>query len=209
MQEYLTANWFSLAQSIGIIATLLLTLTMLRRQMHQTRVANALLVTQHHREIWTLSIQNPCLRRVFDPEADILTTPITEEERTFVYLILLHMSATLKAVQAQAIYPIEGMERDLIDVMSHPIPYSVWLEVRQYHDRAFVEFVSSHVPDREVQIAKSTHPGDLTLPRTVDESGSNGQSEAKRRSSRRKSTLTSSGVDDSEVKSDKGIKLPH
>lgn len=144
MADFILANWFSLVQSIGIIATLLLTTTMLRRQMNQTRVSNSLLVTQHHREIWSLTFENDALKRVFDKEADIQATPITEQERMFVNLIFLHMSASFKAIQAQAIYPVDGMAEDLIDILSHPIPFQVWSDMKPYHDKIFVNFVNRY-----------------------------------------------------------------
>lgn len=147
LSEYLGSNWFSLVQSIGILTTLLLNLATIRRQMHQTRVANSFLVTQHHREIWTLSIQNPKLSRVYSVNPDLKRKAITEEERTFVNLIFLHMCASLKAVKAGAIYPVDGMTADLVDIMSFPIPALVWREVADYHDKVFVDYVRKYADD--------------------------------------------------------------
>ncbi len=142
--EYLLANWFTLVQSIGIVATLLIAIATLRRQMHQTRVANSLLVTQHHRDIWKMSIENSKLNRTFTKKPDLFRKPITEAERTFVNLIFLHMCATLKAIEAKTIYPIDGMVADLVDIMSFPIPALVWREVAPYHDKIFAAYVDKH-----------------------------------------------------------------
>ena len=177
-KEFLRNNWFSLAQSVGIIATLILAILTLVRQMRQTRAANSLLVTQHHREIWALSIQNTNLFRVFDLKTDLERDPITEQERTFVYLILLHMSATLKATKAKVIFPVDGMRSDIEDILAHPIPATVWLEVKPFHDAAFVRFVGSVVSEAtlrenlessQAQVVQD-RPKTLASPHPVDTS---------------------------------------
>ncbi|MGV3615157.1 MAG: hypothetical protein ACO1SV_07460 [Fimbriimonas sp.] len=144
--QYVQAYWFQLVQSTSIIITLLVTLATLNRQMRQTKVTNSLVVTQHHRDLWKLSITEDCLGRVFDVSADCASQPPTEQEKMFVNMLFLHMCATYKAMRAGAIYPVDGMAEDLIDMLSHPIPASVWEEMRPFHDKVFVRFVDRHAP---------------------------------------------------------------
>lgn len=149
--DFLLENWFNVVQTIAIVTTLLVTLVTLLRQGNQLKVANSFLVTQHHREIWNLIFTSASLSRVFEQDVDLETEPITEREKMFVNMIFLHMSASLKAVQAGAIYPIDGMEADIQDILSHPIPYMVWQDVKTYHDKGLLDFVAKHAQDEKLK----------------------------------------------------------
>jgi hypothetical protein len=50
----------------------------------------------------------------------------------------------MKTQTACAIYKVEGMERDIIDILSYPIPSKVWGEVYRFQDKMFAEFVFRH-----------------------------------------------------------------
>ena len=144
MEDWIVGNWFAFVQSLSILFTLLITLATLLRQLKQTKVSNSLLVTQHHRELWTLALTTNSLSRVFEENPNLIECPITEQERIFVNLLFLHMSATLKATKANAIHPIDGMEKDVRDVLSFPIPRQVWKQVKDFHDKSFVCFADQN-----------------------------------------------------------------
>lgn len=133
---------FQLIQSIGIIVSFLVTIYTLRINSKQTKATNSLLITQHHREIWTTIYQTETLKRVFDKQVDLITTPITDEELAFTNMIYLHMSACLKLSNTKSCYKIEGMEEDIKDILTFPIPKQIWIDVYKFHDKQFVDFVN-------------------------------------------------------------------
>jgi len=63
---------FHIIQSIGIIASFLITLHTIKTNNKQLKVHNKLMVTQQHRGIWTITYQTDTLNRIFDSKADIV-----------------------------------------------------------------------------------------------------------------------------------------
>jgi hypothetical protein len=45
-------------------------------------------------------------------------------------MVVLHLNLALEAMRMNAIVPIEGLERDLAEIFSKPIPRVVWKEIR-------------------------------------------------------------------------------
>jgi hypothetical protein len=151
--DFLKEHWFQLLQTIGIIASILFTATQIRFQRKSQKVSNSLLVTQHHRDIWKAFISDEKFSRLFQNHIDLVSSPVTEPERMFMNLVFLHISAVLKAIRAKAIFPIEGLESDVGDMLSYPIPREVWREVADYQDvqlREFVNWAASKPSSREV-----------------------------------------------------------
>lgn len=140
--DYLAAHWFTLLQTFGIIASILFTAFQIRFQHKSQMVTNSLLVTQHHRDIWKTFISDQELSRLFQEKPNLGSNPITEHERMFMNLVFLHISAVLKAVKAKAIYPVEGMESDVRDLLSYPIPKAVWEEIAEFQDQGLRDFVA-------------------------------------------------------------------
>ena len=75
--QWLNNNIFDLVQTAGIVLGFLVTLHAVREETKSRKVSNAIALTQNHRELWTLPIQNPSLARVLDREADVKKTPPT------------------------------------------------------------------------------------------------------------------------------------
>ncbi|MCX8074880.1 MAG: hypothetical protein N2749_04760 [Clostridia bacterium] len=136
---------FQTIQSAGIVASFIITIYTLRKNNRTIKASNSLLITQHHREIWTTIYQTDSLKRVFDKNADITKEPVTDEEFCFVNLIFLHMSSCLKLSNADACYKIQGMEKDIQDILSYPIPKYVWLNVYKFHDKVYADFVMRNI----------------------------------------------------------------
>ncbi len=142
--EFLEENWFNLTQTLGIVASFAVAVFALRWQSRQIKIANSLLINSHHREIWGHLFNDKELSRVFQKDVDLHSKPITDREHVFVNMIFLHMSACLKGIQSRAIDPVEGVENDLRNIMTYPIPRAVWHKVAKYHDHSFYEFIEKH-----------------------------------------------------------------
>lgn len=136
---------FQIIQSTGIILSFLLTVYTLRINQKHLKASNSLLITQHHRELWSTIYETEDLKRVFQRNVNLIEEPVTEREFTFTNMIFLHMSGCLKLSKTKSCFAIEGMENDIKDILSYPIPNYVWLQVYRFHDKDFIDFVARNI----------------------------------------------------------------
>ncbi len=104
-------------------------------------MANLFTITKHHREIWSFVIEKPELSRVLDSRVDLGQFPVTDSERMFVRFLILHLATVFEAKKRRMFFAQEGLERDIREFFSLPIPRDVWSRVRPYQQRDFVRFV--------------------------------------------------------------------
>jgi hypothetical protein len=142
---WISAHWFQLLQTIAIIASLLYTAYQIRRSMRSDRVLHMLTITQAHRDIWSKMYDHPELSRIRKSNIDLEFDPVTEAERLFVILLMLHLNCVLELSARGIIVPIEGMEEDARQFFRRPIPQRVWNEIRYMQNHRIVEFVENAI----------------------------------------------------------------
>lgn len=138
-----TGHAFDLLGSVAIIASLLFTAVELQHVGKAQRVSNLLTITRQHREIWSELFRQPTLKRVLDPQADLVTNPVTTEEELFVTFLILHLDAVFKADHAKMFEPATTLRRDIAGFFALPIPKAVWQKSRPLQDVDFVAYVES------------------------------------------------------------------
>jgi hypothetical protein len=141
MWGWFVQNWASFFGTAGIIASLLFTAVSLRADTKSRRVSNLITITQSHREMWKVFIENPTLARVFDPGADIAQSPVTREEEIFANLVLVHLSSVYQAMKSELLTSLDGLQRDVGAFFTLPIPMSVWEKNKLLQNQDFAEFV--------------------------------------------------------------------
>ncbi len=141
--EWTSQNWFNLLSAAGIIGGWLFTVYSLRSQTETLRVANLLSITANHREIWKVFLQDKQLARVLDASADIVRQPVTEAERTFVAMMILHVNSVYFATKDELMVTLEGWRRDIAQFLSLPIPREVWEKIKVLQNDDFVSFIES------------------------------------------------------------------
>jgi len=134
-------NWFNLFSAIGIIAGLWFTAFSLRSETKTRRIANLLTITANHREIWKEFLNNPKLARVRDAAADTAKQPVTDAERVFVTMIILHISSVYYAMKDELVVKLEGLRRDIAQFLSLPIPKAIWERMKVFQNEALVRFI--------------------------------------------------------------------
>ncbi len=143
--SWLAEHGFTLLQSAGIIGSLLFTGLQLNLDARARRVENRLKLTQNHREIWRAFSTDPALVRVLDNEVDLESEPVTEQERSFVTSIILHMNSAFTAYE-EGMAPVpEGFTLDVAELFAKPIPSAIWKQDRRFRDKAFCEFVQASI----------------------------------------------------------------
>ena len=141
--RWLGDNWFTLLQSIGIIGGLLFTGIALRHDARGRRITNLIALTGSHRDIWSEFSRRPELARVLDPRADLAQEGVTEAEKKFVTLIVLHLSSVYHALEDSLSVTPDGLRRDIQGLFSRPVPRAVWENIKSLQDREFVRFVEA------------------------------------------------------------------
>ena len=134
-------NWASLIESVGIIASLLFAAFSVRADTKSRRVANLIAITQGHRDIWKLFLENPDLARVFDRNADIGAFPVTREEEVFANLVLVHLASVYRTMKAELLTSLDGLRQDVATFFSLPIPFTVWNKGKVLQNEDFIAFV--------------------------------------------------------------------
>jgi hypothetical protein len=136
---WLTHNWIDLLTAIGLF----LTAYSLHSETKTRRVANLLILTQNHRELWSDFSDRPDLTRVLDASADITREPITRDEKIFVNTVILHIHASYQAMRNGLVIKPEGVRRDVSSLLNLPIFEIVWEETKVLQNDDFVVFVES------------------------------------------------------------------
>jgi hypothetical protein len=141
--EWTSQNWFNLLSVAGIIGGLVFTAHSLRSDTKTRRVANLLAITANHREIWKVFLQDTELARVLDASANVTKQPVTEAERTFVAMMILHINSVYFATKDELVVTLEGWRRDIAQFLSLPIPREVWEKMEVLQNEDFAAFIES------------------------------------------------------------------
>jgi hypothetical protein len=140
---WVSQNWFNLLSAVGIIGGLWFTAFSLRSDTKTRRIANLLTITANHREVWKEYLNNPNLVRISDTTADLTKQPITDVERVFATLVILHMNSVYYAMSDQLVVEYEGLRRDIAKFISRPVPKAVWEKIKPLQNEDFVKFIES------------------------------------------------------------------
>jgi hypothetical protein len=141
--EWISQNWFNLLSSAGIIGGLWFTAISLHSETKTRRIANLLTITANHREIWKEFLNNPKLSRIRDAAADTTKHPVTDAERVFVTMVILHTNSVFYTMSDSLVVKYEGLRRDIAQFFSLPIPKWVWEKTKQFQNDNFVGFIES------------------------------------------------------------------
>ncbi len=127
---WLGRHWLDLIQTAGIVFGLLATAHSIREETRSRKVGNALALTQNHRELWSLLIQTPSLKRVLDREVNLKRAPPTLEEQLFVQMLILHIRTALKARETALEFADEDLAADVQRLFELPILKAVWRKIK-------------------------------------------------------------------------------
>jgi len=141
--EWISQNWFSLFSSAGIIGGLWFTAVSLRSETKTRRVANLLVITANHRDVWKEFFRSPELARVIDPLADVSKQPVTPAEEFFVHMVISNTSSMYEALKDELVTKQEGLRRDVKSFFSLPVPNAVWSKTKLLQNQDFAAFIDS------------------------------------------------------------------
>lgn len=140
---WLNGSWFSLVQSLGIIASILLTATAMRRDRRSRRIGDYLALTSEHRQLWGDLNHRPELARVVSPDVDLVAEPLSFAEEEFLLLVIVHVHTGWLLAGQGSLVDIRVLARDAGAFFRLPLPRLVWRRTQTLRDPAFVAFIDA------------------------------------------------------------------
>lgn len=128
---------------IGVIGSLIFTGISFRANTRATKISNQFLITQFHRDIWSMTFDKPELRRILKDDPD--KKKVSKEERLFVQFLIFHLQLSYEAIKANAIINPEKIDDDIKNFFSKPIPSQVWNDIKHLQNKSFVEYVEQRI----------------------------------------------------------------
>jgi hypothetical protein len=135
--DWLGANWIDVLETIGLVIAIM----ELRENTKSRRLSNLLSLTKGNREIWSLTLQLPGLKRVIATDRDIQQEPLSFEEREFINLVILHVKTAFEALKDGMPGYKKGIMEDIRGLFALPTVSQVWTTVKSFYEPAFRAFV--------------------------------------------------------------------
>ena len=145
--NWLTAHWFDLIQTVGIVGSLLFAAYTTHKDDRARKIANSIAMNDQHRQIWREIYDHPKLARVLQKDADLEKEPVSIEEERFVTTLILNLGTAFRAMKYGEFVALEGLQKDVQDFFSLPIPKALWKKLQPLQDENLVAFVEKCVPD--------------------------------------------------------------
>jgi len=150
MFNWFIQNWFTILQSIGIIASLLFTALSLKIDAKFRRISNLIQISEQHRNILVMLIDKPKLMRVVTSSVNLEQQPISEEESWFVELLIQHLSTSYRAMRSGMLISPEGLQRDIECFFNYPITKRIWSKLKVFQDKEFSAFVEGCINSTKI-----------------------------------------------------------
>lgn len=148
--EWLSENWFNIATAVSGIGGLWAAVFAIRKGAKATndeakarKISNLVAITANHRELWKEYSNHPELKRILDPNANLMELPVTSAEETFMGMWISQTSSTYEALKDDLLTKLEGFRRDVGQSFSLPIPNAVWQKTKLLQNLDFAAFVDS------------------------------------------------------------------
>jgi putative exporter of polyketide antibiotics len=145
MNTFFQENWLEVLQTVAIIASLIFTAVALRRDTKARHDGSIVETVKGHREVWKMMVENPNLERVMEKEVDLKDRPISQSEKWFVLLSILHLCATFESSDKWVKESMQGISNDIKEYFSNAIPRKVWEDNKKFQNPDFVEFVEKNM----------------------------------------------------------------
>lgn len=138
---WIEENWFSLAQSAGIIGGICFAAVGLHRDARARRISALLSQAEQHRELWAEAHRRPELGRVVQPVVDLVAAPLSVAEREFVNVAMVHFHTSWLLSRGGSLLTPDVLTSDARWFFDLPVPRAVWEETKHLRDARFVRFV--------------------------------------------------------------------
>jgi len=168
-----SAETLRIIQSVGIVtgicvgvASIWIGVRAIRASNRAAQVKALLDITTSHRDIWRQYASRPELSRVLDWDRN--AEEMSEEEQQWLRELILHLSSSYEAGRLGVLPAFDGLDADVRQLISRPMPRAVWRQLRPYQNVHFQKFIGARLA--EVDARHDGVPFGLphSGPRTVD-----------------------------------------
>lgn len=125
---FLQENWIEVGSAVAGLITILLgilTYQSGKEKAKQERAKFNFSVDKSYDRIWSKYEENPKLSRITADSVDLKKQPVTLSEERFVLAMLTHITSTMKAIELGTYAEPEGMELDIVDFFTKPVPRAI------------------------------------------------------------------------------------
>jgi hypothetical protein len=143
LASWVDGNWFNVIQTVGIIGSLWLATGAANRDARAKEIENLLSLSEHHRDLWKEVPQRKDLKRVFQADANVVSTPVTVAETEFLNLVIVHFQTGWWIARAGGMTTLSEMKVDVRGFFSLPLPRAVWEKTKTNRNPEFVRFVEN------------------------------------------------------------------
>jgi hypothetical protein len=143
---WVKGDWFSVAQTIGIVGGLYFTGMSCRQVAKAQETRNLLAFAERHRALWAEAYR-PELNRIFSYEADVLAKPVSIIEEEFLNVIFVHFEMGWRLAKSSDHSDLKPLALDIRDFFSRPLPNAVWEKTKKYRNPKFVRFAEKALSD--------------------------------------------------------------
>jgi len=134
---------FQLIETFGLICGLAFNAYTTYKEAQARQVANMIAIDARFGDIWQECYRRPELFRVLNPVVDLKNEPVTDAERLFVKTLIFHLDTVRRASKKGLLVKIEGLNSDVREFFSLPIPKAVWTKTKLLQNQDFAAFVES------------------------------------------------------------------
>jgi hypothetical protein len=139
-------NWLleyglGLVQTVGIVGGLLFTAHAISKDETARTITNTIAINEQYSNIWKNFYERPELARILQKDADLIRQPVSNNEALFVKTLLLHLDVVRRAMKVGIFVKIQGLQTDIQDFFTLPIPKAVWEKIKPFQDEEFVGFI--------------------------------------------------------------------
>ena len=110
-------------------------------------ITKTIAVNGQYSQIWHEFYERPELARILKKGVDLNKQPISNDEALFVKTLFLHLDVVRRTMKAGIFVKIQGLQKDIRDFFTLPIPKAMWEKIKPFQDRDFVAFVESCLTD--------------------------------------------------------------
>jgi hypothetical protein len=143
VSAWFAQHGFDLIQAVCVVGTLLFAAYTFRKGEKAQRIANLIAIKQEYSDVWRTMYDHPELSRVLEKSVDLDKHPVTTQEWLFVKMLVLHLDTVRRAKKIDVFVKLQGLQMDIREFFSLPIPKTVWDSLKVFHDDDFTTFVES------------------------------------------------------------------
>jgi hypothetical protein len=135
--DWLSAHWVSILETLSVFFAAV----EIRASTKSRRLSNLFILTESHRQIWSLPLEIPSLGRILSKTRNMSSEPLTFEQEEFLNLVFLHLKASYEALKDGLPIDRDAIVRDVRDFFVLPSTIAMWRKAESYFEPGFRDFI--------------------------------------------------------------------